>query len=109
MALENFAPHTGTVKEFSNEFLKNNFVFPQRKNYLWIFCDLCGTRHNIYEKLNGLWLCGKCATLINNIERRITAVRCDICNNHLTYCQTKKEHWWECKKCKMITEKQKRK
>jgi len=110
MSMGDFAPHAGTVKEFSNEFLKINSAFPigtKTQKYFWIFCDLCGTRHNIYEIVNGLWLCLKCATLINNIERRITAVRCDICNNRLTYCKTKKEQWWECRKCKMITEKTK--
>jgi len=112
MSLGDFAPYAGTVKEFSNGFLKINCAFPignKTQKYKWIFCDLCGTRRNSYEIVNGLWLCQKCATLINNIERGITAVRCDICNNRLTYCKSKTHHWWECRKCKMISEKQKRK
>ena len=108
--LENFKPMIRKSEEFSNGFLKINESFPvgnSTQKYLWIYCDICGSRHNSYEIFNGLWLCQKCRTLVNNVEKRITTVRCDICNNRLTFCKSKTEHWWECRKCKMITEKQK--
>jgi len=99
MTVEDFIPHGG--------FLKTNNAFPEKKNYLWIFCDICGHRVNVYESISNLWLCSKCATTIKDVEKRITAVHCDICNNCLTYCKTKTQQWWECRKCQMITEKTK--
>jgi len=107
MSLENFKPNVEFFEELREGFLKTNNSFPQKKNYLWIYCDMCGHRVNVYELVNGLWLCPKCRTIINNIEKRLTAVHCDICNNRLTYCKSKTHHWWECPKCLMITEKQK--
>jgi len=110
MSLGDFEPYTGTEKEFSNKFLKRNCAFPigtTTQKYLWIYCDICGHSVNVYELVSGLWLCQRCATSIKTEERRITAVRCDICNSRLTYCKTKTQQWWECKKCKMITEKTK--
>lgn len=102
MSLNNFAPHAGTAEEYSNEFLKIDSAFPignSKHKYLWISCDICGHRVNVYELVNGLWLCPKCATVINNIEKRLTVVYCNICNEHLTYCKSKTHHWYECQKC----------
>jgi len=55
-------------------FLKTDKSFPignSTKRYYWINCDICGHRNNIYEYVNGLWLCPKCATIIKNEEKRI--------------------------------------
>lgn len=110
MSLNNFVPHAEFVKDEREGFLKTDSAFPIGNGiikYLWINCDICGHRVNIYELVNGLWLCPKCVTVINNIEKRLTAVRCDNCHSRLIYCKSKTHHWWKCNKCDEITKRKK--